>query len=146
MNGLRHLAGGRAIVAVFALALLLKALVPAGWMPASDHGAITLRLCGGRTLAPEDRSRLQLRYGLTIDHEATAPLSHSGQHDEKRQGGDPSCWFAAASLAWTFADDSPTAQTRLAAAGIVPTVPPGVAIGRGLAAPPPPATGPPILS
>ncbi|MGS1018364.1 hypothetical protein [Allosphingosinicella humi] len=132
-------------LALVGLALFMRLLVPPGWMPAADDG-IRLILCGG--------------FGAEVDHVAlghapepadhavsdhTARADHSaGGHDRAPPGTamDHPCAFAGFSAALAPVEfvklvaPVPTAAIALAAFG-------EVAIGRGLAAPPPPSTGPP---
>ena len=123
---------------MLALAVALKLLVPHGWMPAPG---------GGLMLCPDQAPVVP-----------TAPITHGGGHhavagthvhaeaDQQPDHPMPSgerCAFAGVGLA---------ALARLPAPALVvpaplpiasPTRVPAVAIGRGLAAPPPPSTGPP---
>ncbi len=77
---------------------------------------------------------------LTADgtvHEK-APVKHDGANDHP-------CAFAG--LAQAFAAADPVALPITLPAPVIdpPLVPASVAVGRGLAAPPPPQTGPPLL-
>lgn len=135
MDGLRtHLMRHRMLAALLvAAALLLRALVPAGYMvaPAGEAKQIFVTVCSGLDGKVE-------RIALPV----------SSQHDSSQQdhdGKDSPCAFTAlASLAAMpqLADlpPVPAAAPRRADA------PPSVAIGRGLAAPPPPQTGPPLTA
>jgi hypothetical protein len=114
-------------LALVALALLVRAAIPAGWMPASDGGRwITLCTGSGAVAAFVDAD------GVRHDDPAPAAQDHP-------------CAFAGVAVPLTpplaIAVPLPSFETarpaRLAAAT--------VAIGRGLAAPPPPSTGPPAL-
>ena len=142
-NGRQTRALGLALVG---LALFMRLLVPPGWMPAADDG-IRLILCGG--------------FGAEVDHAALghgpepadhAVSDHAARADHSAKGHDkapPStamdhpCAFAAFSAAFAPVEFAKLvvpisiAATVLAASG-------EVAIGRGLAAPPPPSTGPPV--
>jgi hypothetical protein len=114
-------------------ALLARGLAPEGWMPvANAAGGIEIALCNGH--GPDDVMVLTLDGKL--HHKAPA----------NGQGDDRPCAFAGVGIA-----DAPpllpaivapirtyTAASTLLAATTVP--------GRGLAAPPPPATGPPALA
>jgi hypothetical protein len=114
---------------VLALALALKLLVPQGWMPGP----------GGLVLCPD---------ALPL---AAGPVVHAGMHDDGHKAPrhalpDHPCAFAGLGLAATpvpsaVAVVAPVARER-------PPVPivHQVAVGRGLAAPPPPATGPPVFA
>jgi hypothetical protein len=132
-------------LALVGLALFMRLLVPPGWMPAADDG-IRLILCGGFGAevdhvalghAPEPADH------AVSDHTARADHSASG-HDKAPPGTamDHPCAFAGFSVALAPVEfvklvaPVPTAAIALAAFG-------EVAIGRGLAAPPPPSTGPP---
>jgi hypothetical protein len=115
---------------VLACALMLRVLVPAGWMPSTDASGVTrITLCSGEG-----------RQTAWVDRDGTlhkqAPNTSDPRHDQP-------CAFAG--LAFAMADaPAPTAlllpPTPRADAAPRP-VP--AAIGRGLPAPPPPSTGPP---
>jgi hypothetical protein len=140
----RHLTGDRPLLAMLLLAALLaKALVPAGWMPVFANGAISLQLCGGWTPAPAAHHAAQAHGQQAPHHAATAPSEDGG--DDAQPTADQPCAFAAAALPWTPAD----ASAPLPPPFFVPVVrrlAAAIGVGRGLAAPPPPSTGPPLLS
>ena len=108
------------------LALALLVAVPPGYMPGVENGRAGLHICTGHGL-------------LTIgggDHKA--PPAHGAQ--------DTPCVFAGAATP-PAPPLVPLAQPDLAAYALVQDR--GIADaapGRGLAAPPPPSHGPPILS
>ncbi|MFC3713241.1 hypothetical protein ACFOMD_11695 [Sphingoaurantiacus capsulatus] len=114
-----------------ALMLLLRILVPAGWMPAQAGGfAVTLCIDGGPVAA-------------WIDADGRLTRTAKGDAGQEMPGKDTPCAFAAAGLpplpVLAVAIAEPLAVTlELAQPLALPA-----AIGRGLAAPPPPATGPP---
>ena len=125
-------------------ALLLRMAVPAGWMPSVENGSLTLRLCGGwaQSLPPKPQMH---HGGGGAHHEAAAP-SHHGQHEEQGQADTSQpCAFAAAGLAWASAGGGEALALPLPAALLSPSSLLNVAVGRGLAAPPPPSTGPPAI-
>ena len=111
--------------AVLALLLGLRSLAPAGFMPAFDHGAVTIVACP--------------------DGEMMAPISGS-HHAPGSKGAHQLCPYAAASTAGTVS--APVAPSGPALVFDVPE-PPGL---RFLFLQPraerdrPPATGPPILA
>jgi hypothetical protein len=116
------------------LVLLMRVLVPSGWMPvAAPNGGFAVTLCvdGGAVSAWID---------------ADGRLHRTAKADgpsKDMPGKDAPCAFAATGLPPLPALTIEVAArlTRVVAAPLRPgTV---VAIGRGLAAPPPPATGPP---
>jgi hypothetical protein len=131
--------------ALIALALMTKALVPAGWMPFFDNGTIALRLCGGWTPQPTTQPAAQAERGMSMEHEASASAHHD-RNDEEHQSSDQPCSFAAAGLAWAALDSAGTAEPPLQGSTMARSFPRAVAVGRGLAAPPPPSTGPPLLT
>jgi len=132
--------------ALLALALLARALVPAGWMPAFDADGIRLVLCSG--WGPMQ--------GPTRTHHAAASDQqvakghHSApgsQHDQGQGRPDQSapCTFAAAACAavlpvFTALVEAPVAFALPNWARLF------LQLGQGLAAPPPPSTGPPLNS
>ena len=106
---------------MLALAIALRLLVPQGWMPAPAGG---LMICSGQMASSDHRT-----------HDVPAKPTE-----------DRSCAFAALGLAAAppAASADPVAPPAIAAEE--PTLTEVVAIGRGLAAPPPPATGPPAFA
>ncbi|SFO06409.1 hypothetical protein [Sphingomonas sp. OK281] len=124
----------RWLLLVFACAMLVRALIPTGWMPVADAQGFRIVLCSGT--------------GPTIPS-AQAPMEHAmaGMHHRKSsehhsQGPEHPCAFAGV----TPAIDMPTLAAPLPPVRIRAT--PALArvlvtIGHGLAAPPPPQTGPP---
>ncbi|MCW2396736.1 MULTISPECIES: hypothetical protein [unclassified Sphingobium] len=124
-TGTAH-AGGL-IAAWLALVLLARLLVPAGFMPAVQNGPAVV-LCTGAGMITG-----------WIDADGTVRK----QQDKQNTAPDAPCAFAGigASL-----DSIPPGIARVAVTIVtVPILSPStaVSIGRGLAAPPPPQTGPP---
>lgn len=112
--------------------LVARGLTPDGWMPVADAaGTIRFTLCPGMAPAEPQMS-----------------MSHGKMHHKapvKGQASDHPCAFAGIGLA------DNVASPIVIAAPLKPTAAPVtariVAIpGRGLAAPPPPATGPPAFA
>jgi hypothetical protein len=119
----------RVALALIALALLTRLLVPAGFMPATGQG-FAVTICSGNLTSP-----------AWID--ASGKL-HRGEQ-QKDHGAEHPCAFAGFGAAFDTASHY-TPTLLLLAASLASTLPTlAVAIGRGLAAPPPPSTGPPIL-
>lgn len=126
----------RLMLALFACALFVRALVPAGWMPDASAGGLRIAICNGM----QDGSTA----AQALFTEALGKAD-AGKHDGKAASGDPACPFAGAGLALaTPVLPELAAAPLLPEAGRVPFPASAVTIGRGLAAPPPPATGPPI--
>ncbi len=114
---------GNAGLVLAVLALLVRAAIPSGYMVAQDHGP-QLVICSGH---------------------AVTPAEPAGKPGDPPPRSDQVCVFAGAHLAlaapaapallpWTKIPSEVVLLRRL---DLTP--------GRGLAAPPPPATGPPIL-
>lgn len=125
-----------AMLALFACALLLRLIVPAGWMPVSDARGIHVVICTG--MGPVETV-------IAVPMAASVSGAHHGPADD-HQAADHPCVFSGLGLA--------LAEPRLPDLAVPPAVraftlvaiATGVTIGRGLAAPPPPATGPPLLA
>ncbi|HYZ48676.1 MAG TPA: DUF2946 family protein [Sphingomonas sp.] len=135
MSAFRRLPVQRHSVALLlAFALLVKLLVPVGWMPAFDGRGVHLELCGSYGPPPPAMA------------EAMADAAHRMSGDEHKHHGKASADQPCAYAGLAFAMAEPVLPA-LAAPAIVTAAPlafaAAVAIGRGLAAPPPPATGPP---
>ena len=105
------------------LALVLQICVPGGFMVSRQDGAPTLVVCTGHAEAP--------------GHPGGTPASDPHK-------GDRLCVFAGAHLAAPGPDGPAVLPWTTAVTGVAPLHRPDPTPGRGLAAPPPPATGPPI--
>ncbi len=133
MKGAFH---SRAFTALLlAVVLCGKLLVPSGWMPVSTQGGLTIMLCSGDGPAEawvDDAGKL---------HQGHKP--GDGPKSSDHDGKDP-CPYGAL----TAPVDTPAAVAL--AARLAPTAPviqpltKAIAVGHGLAAPPPPSTGPPV--
>lgn len=123
-------AGIGTFIVLSALALLLRILVPAGFMPSTTQG-YAISLCSdmsGMSAWVDQAGKL---------HKGEKP---SGDETTKHQP----CVFGGFASALALPDViGPTSVTPLAAAAVFIPLRDSVAIGRGLAAPPPPPTGPP---
>lgn len=128
------------VAALLAFALIVKLLVPTGWMPAFGSQGISLELCGGYGPPPPALAR-------AMEHAAHRMAAGHDQHKQHdKQGHDQPCAFAGLSFAAVDAQAPMlpiVLPPRLAAPSLTAPI---VAIGRGLAAPPPPSTGPPALA
>jgi hypothetical protein len=130
MQGAAISTGGmraRGAVMLAALAILLRVLIPAGWMPATGDG-FAITLCTGSGVMTG-----------WIDKDGSV---HKGERDH---GGkiDHPCAFAGLGAAFDLPTLVPPALPPLAAATAIVGAAADLMIGRGLAAPPPPPTGPP---
>jgi hypothetical protein len=114
-------------------ALLARSVAPEGWMPVVNAaGGIEITVCNGT--GPDDAMVLS----------PDGKLHH--KIPGKSQPGDHACAFSGLGAA-----DAPPTLVALATPIFAPEAAPALdpidAIpGRGLAAPPPPATGPPSLA
>lgn len=117
--------------------LLARGMSPEGWMPGTTMaGGFAIIACDG--MQPDE----------TTPMASDMSMGHGASHhtpDKKQSGGHP-CAFAGLGLA--DAPPPPVAigapLTSYAATPLLMVA--ATAPGRGLAAPPPPATGPPALA
>lgn len=116
---------------IIACALLLRIIVPAGWMPSADiDGRMRITLCTSTGLVE-----------AYVDRDGT--IHEKSSKSEPKT--DQPCSFAGMGVAIAMPTILYAAMPPLlAAAPILPRLR-SVSIGRGLAAPPPPAIGPPAI-
>lgn len=113
--------------------LLARSVAPEGWMPVVNAaGGIEIAVCNGT--GPDDR--MVLSPDGKLHHKAPG----------KTQPGDHACTFSGLGVA-----DAPPPALALDTPAIAPQAMPELhrvhlSPGRGLAAPPPPATGPPSFA
>ncbi len=123
-------------LALLACALALRLLIPAGWMPVVDATGLHLTLCSGSgPIEPVTHH----------DMKAMAGTAHHHQHHHEQGMPDHPCAFAGLGLALAEPVLPEIALIAPVVEATVAVIPATVAIGRGLAAPPPPPTGPPAL-
>lgn len=125
------------LLTLFASALLLRAMVPTGWMP-STEGGFRIELCTGMGAAEASPEARQAMAAL-INHQASGG-------GEKKSASDHPCIFTALGFAFAAPDPTPALTITPHVAGPHSLPDNHVTIGHGLAAPPPPSTGPPILA
>ncbi|MGL4312833.1 MAG: DUF2946 family protein [Sphingomonas sp.] len=131
---LRTFAHSRPVIAaiIFACAMLARLAVPSGYMIGADaaRGLPTIEICTGHGAA-------------TLANDT--PTGSPTKNDPHQTGADHFCAFAGASVAL---DTAPllAALPPVVLVAAMPVAITGLLIpGRGLAAPPPPKTGPPAL-
>jgi hypothetical protein len=129
---------GRQLGAIALLAMLVRALVPAGYMLAeadTPNGRyLVVQMCESHAAAPQV---FDLDTGQLVEA-SNLPAKPGGKSDNS------ACVFAlSASMASPPAAVEPVVFRTAFAADLV--VAPVVFPGRGIAAPPPPSTGPPAL-
>ena len=130
---------GRRLGAVALLALLVRALIPAGYMVAAAETPngrfLIVQLCDGHSSALQ---AIDLETGQKVD------LKKFPRSPIKSGNSDQPCAFAVAAA---FAPPVTAAESLavMASTDADIALPAVVRPSRGIAAPPPPATGPPIL-
>jgi hypothetical protein len=119
------------LLSIMVLALAVRMIIPTGWMPSMIAGKATITLCTGAGMVE-----------VWVDADGKIHKDSPA----KKSANDQPCAFAGLSAA---ADASSYTELSLEPALPPQSVPvavlTGVAIGLGLAAPPPPAIGPPTL-
>ena len=130
MNG----AGMQRSLTIFAVAcaLILRALVPTGWMPAPEHGAFAVRPCPAADPAP----------AMQMAHNG----GHSDHGPDHKDRHDGDCSFSPLLAGFAPASVHGVIQPLPAAAIANSSIPSAVDLKTGAPAPPPPATGPPLIT
>jgi hypothetical protein len=119
-------------LALILFALVLRMLVPAGWMPATDGFGI--KPCTMIAAAPATTAAASEHH----HHEAPQP--------EDEQGAQP-CSFTMFGAPFAFAPDAAVTPPPILSLSIGPVAAPAAALlSRRLAAPPPLPTGPPLFA
>jgi len=116
------------ILALLATALFLRMLIPAGWMPAPEHGVFAIAPCPA---AADD--------GVSGHAAAHHHGSHKAQHD-----GD--CAFAPLHAGFATTDHAPALIAAAATAEPPLSHPEIASFPTGPPATTPPATGPPAIA
>ena len=132
------------VLALLALILLASNVLPAGWMPDREaDGTFVVRVCS-QGLTEAQRTRFEAIVQARVDHAMHGADQHSG--DDHQAASDP-CPYGVVANAFAVPPVSPPMVEPVE--GIeadLPLLTSNVGIGMGLAAPPPPSTGPPIIS
>lgn len=110
--------------------MLLRALVPTGWMPAASGDGFTITICTSDG-----------RVSAWLDADGTI---HRDAPGDDGAGKDSPCLFALGIPPLPAMAAAIVAKVAFVILLPTPTLI-DVAIGRGLAAPPPPPTGPPTI-
>lgn len=129
-------------LALLVLCLSTRALIPAGWMPSFTSHGPALVPCSGFSTAEQS---LRGAHSGGGEHAAHVGKGHDHPGKSKHDVAGQPCAFAAAALDLPSLASS-AGHIELPAPSELFVKPPEVAIGRGLAAPPPPSTGPPITA
>lgn len=120
----------RFALVLLVMALAVKALVPTGWMPSAER-SFALTICTGMDTQ-------------TIWMDSKGGLHKENPDDHKQSEHDP-CAFAGTVDIPSLAQAATYQPKSKIGASAQPYQTQLVNIGHGLAAPPPPQTGPPIL-
>lgn len=117
-------------LALLFCALLVRAMVPAGWMPVASGNGYSIEFCTGKGAV-----------SMWVDG---AGKVHK-QKPASREGADQPCAFSGLAHAVALPEVTTPPVPLIAIVAMLGALPiAAVAVGRGLAAPPPPPTGPPI--
>jgi hypothetical protein len=144
---IRHLLARRHLATlILACALAVRVLIPAGFMLGQTaSGAPALVLCPGQNELPISAPAMHHDMAHMMPG-GRVMATHDAGHQNHDPGTDRPCAFAAVGLA---------VDMLISAALLAPAPPPAFAAllshapsdpGRGLAAPPPPSTGPPAVA
>ena len=129
------------LLSLVAFALLVGGATPRGWMPArAADGSIKITICPGG-LNPSEHEALLAQVQMKLD--AALGKKKDQQPGEQDNG---QCPYATAAHAATLSVPPVPRQYIAATAPAVPGLPLETTVGRGLAAPQPPARGPPLIS
>ena len=135
----------RAVVLAFlALILLVSNVLPTGWMPdRQTDGTFVVRICS-QGLTEAQRVRFEALAQARVDHAMHGADQHSG--DDHQAASDPCPYGVVANAFAVPPDPSPMAEPVEGIEADLLLLVSNVGIGTGLAAPPPPSTGPPTYS
>jgi hypothetical protein len=128
------------VLVLIGAALLLRALIPTGWMPTPTLGGFAIQLCSSGI---GEKKAEHVRRAQEVFHAALT--GSETDRGNKGQASDQPCSFAALPLLATPPATPEPPLNALALAQFRP-LPMVATVGRGLPAPPPPSTGPPHLA
>ena len=132
------------VLLLSAIVLILTNVVPTGWMPAKGaHGEFVVRICSPG-LTEAQRIRFEALAQARVDHAMHGADQHSG--DDHQAASDPCPYGVVANALAVPPVSPPMAEQVESIEADLPLLASNVGIGMGLAAPPPPSTGPPIIS
>ncbi len=121
----------RVALAILSCAMLLRVLIPAGWMPTSGvDGMFRISICTGMGAQTAWIDR---------DGKIHKEAPKSGHHDPQP------CGFGVLALGLDLPQASAITLPALSSVAVALITRQMLVVGQGLAAPPPPATGPPSL-
>lgn len=127
---MRALLQNRMVLGVFlTLAVMTRALVPTGWMPSTASGQWVILCSGAGQITAWVDAKGQV-------HKDGAPASKSVS---------PDCAFAGLGAGFDLTKSVVPPLSPIVPAALLLLRPWATQVGQGLAAPPPPKTGPPNL-
>ncbi len=116
MNAFRHLLAQRHLaVLLCAATLLLKLLLPTGYMIASDHGRLSMIICSGMSTEPAAMTMPSMDQAMTMAHDTMPDTDKSTQHGKPEMP----CAFAGLSAQVLGAVDVVLLTIALAAVAIM---------------------------
>ncbi len=121
---------------MIACALLARVLIPQGWMPVETDRGWQISICGGT--GPVEMA------ASPVLAAAVKAMRH-GSDEQDTNANDHACTFSGLTVALDGPPVPILDHPSLSAANWSPRAIPAIAVGRGLAAPPPPSTGPPSI-
>lgn len=124
------------MLAIIACALLARVLIPQGWMPVETDRGWQISICSGT--GPVEMAASPVLA-------AALKAMHPGSEKQNTNANDHPCTFSGLTVALDGPSVPLLAPPALTAKSWLPRVVLAVAVGRGLAAPPPPSTGPPSI-
>lgn len=131
------------VLLLSAITLMLTNVVPTGWMPARGvHGEFVVRICS-QGLTEAQRSRFEALAQARVDHAMHGADHDSG--DDHQAASDPCPYGVVANALAVPPASPPMAGPVEGIEADLPLLASNVGIGMGLAAPPPPSTGPPVI-
>jgi hypothetical protein len=127
---------------VLAASLFMRLWVPTGWMPVAGPSGLHMELCSGWA-APVRHDPVPPAAMHAMDHHAHAPAAPE-KHDPNKHPHQP-CPYASLAMACGETGAPPSIVPPVFAA-LQPNPGPSSSRMAGLAAPPPPSTGPPAFA
>ena len=121
---------------MIACALFLRILVPQGWMVAQTADGWRMTICTGTG---------PMQMEMPGDMASAMDGTHHGSGDQDHNANDHPCAFSSLAMALDAPPLPVLALSKIVLDRLPTGLPTIIGVGRGLAAPPPPATGPPPI-
>ncbi len=141
VKAFRHLLAQRHLaVLICAAALLLKLLVPTGYMIASDHGRFSITICSGMATQPTAMAMPGMDHAMTMAHGTMPDTDRSTDHGKSEMP----CAFAGLSAQVMGAVDVVLLAIALAAVAVMALLATPAVAPRAAPYLRPPLRGPPL--